>query len=115
MAIPAARLSLKEPKAKKFVHVTSGERPFAATDAGYMDRIGSPARSPPRGFLCVLYPPGMEISIADQAARKRGWRPSGRAAWLKSDGTMVCFICFEEQLAAVPAGARVHALGRRRA
>jgi hypothetical protein len=48
------------------------------------------------------------ISIAVQAARKRGWRPSGRAAWLKTDGTMVCFICFEEQLAAVPAGAKVH-------
>jgi hypothetical protein len=48
------------------------------------------------------------LTVADQAARKKGWRPSGRAKWLKADGAMVCFICFEEQLAAVPAGAKVH-------
>jgi hypothetical protein len=48
---------------------------------------------------------------ADKAARKRGWRSGGRAAWLKSDGTMVCFICLEEQLAAVPAGVEVHRAG----
>jgi hypothetical protein len=36
------------------------------------------------------------ISLADQAARKRGWRPSARSAWLRGDGTMVCFHCFEE-------------------
>jgi hypothetical protein len=52
------------------------------------------------------------VTIADQAARKKGWRPAGRAAWLKSDGTTVCFICYEEQLAAVPAGAKVHRASR---
>jgi hypothetical protein len=45
---------------------------------------------------------------ADQDARKRGWRPSGRAAWHKADGTIVCFICLDEQLAAVPHGVTVH-------
>ena len=48
------------------------------------------------------------VTVADCAARKKGWRPAGRAAWLKADGTTVCFICFEEQLAAVPAGVKVH-------
>ena len=45
---------------------------------------------------------------ADQAARKLGWRPSGRATWHKADGTLVCFICLEEQLTAVPPGVKVH-------
>jgi hypothetical protein len=53
----------------------------------------------------------VSITIADQAARKKGWRPSGRAAWLKADGTMVCFICFEEQLEIVGAGQTVHVVG----
>jgi hypothetical protein len=35
------------------------------------------------------------IDIADHAARKRGWRPNGRAAWVKDDGTMVCFVRFK--------------------
>jgi hypothetical protein len=48
------------------------------------------------------------VTIGDQAARNKGWRPNGRAAWQKRDGTTVCFICFEEQLAAVPAGVKVH-------
>jgi hypothetical protein len=50
---------------------------------------------------------------ADQDARQRGWRPSGRAAWLKADGTTVCFICLDEQLAAVPAGVTVHRVDHR--
>jgi len=48
------------------------------------------------------------ITVADQAARKKGWRSCGRTTWLKADGTVVCFIGFEEQLAAFPAGAKVH-------
>jgi hypothetical protein len=62
--------------------------------------------------MTVEYLFAVSITVADRAARKRA--PSGRAAWLKTDGTTVCFICFEEQLAAVPAGARVHRLGHRR-
>jgi hypothetical protein len=54
------------------------------------------------------------LTVADQAARKQGWRPSSRAAWLKADGTMVCFICFADQLAAVPAGVAVHRVSRGR-
>ena len=50
--------------------------------------------------------------IADQAARERGWLPSGRSTWQKADGTMVCFICLDEQLEAVPAGVTVHRVGR---
>jgi hypothetical protein len=41
---------LKEPKAKKCVHGISGERPFAATAAGYMDMIGKPRALPAAGF-----------------------------------------------------------------
>jgi hypothetical protein len=52
------------------------------------------------------------FSVADHAARKQGWRPCGRAAWLKPDGTSVLFICLAEQLAAVPAGATVHVVGK---
>ena len=52
------------------------------------------------------------VSIADQAARKQGWRPCGRADWLKPDGTQVLFICLIEQLAAVQAGQTVHVVGK---
>jgi hypothetical protein len=55
-----------------------------------------------------------KCQVADNAARKRGWRPAGRAAWLKADGTTVLFVCFEEQLAALPAGVRVHVVGRQK-
>jgi len=39
------------------------------------------------------------VAIADEAAREQGWRPCGRTEWHKPDGTIVYFICFEEQLA----------------
>jgi len=48
------------------------------------------------------------LALADQAARKKGWRPRGRTAWVKHDGTIVFFICFEKQRAAVPTGVKVH-------
>jgi hypothetical protein len=50
--------------------------------------------------------------IADQAARKQGWLPRGRAEWHKPDGTVVCFICLEEHLAAVPADMTVYIVGK---
>jgi hypothetical protein len=50
--------------------------------------------------------------IADQAARKQGWLPRGRAEWHMPDGTVVCFICLEEHLAAVPAGVTVYVVGK---
>jgi hypothetical protein len=46
------------------------------------------------------------VSIADQAARRQGWRPSGRAEWHKPDGTVVYFLCLEEQLVIIPPRAR---------
>jgi hypothetical protein len=52
------------------------------------------------------------LPVADQAARKQGWRPCGRAAWLKMDGVTVYFICFAEQLTAVPLGVTVHIVGK---
>ena len=52
------------------------------------------------------------VAVADQAARKQGWRPCGRAAWLKADGVTVYFMCFIEQLAALPAGVTVHVVGK---
>ena len=36
--------------------------------------------------------------------------PAGRAAWLKANGTRVYFICYEEQLAAVPTDVKVQGL-----
>ena len=53
------------------------------------------------------------VTIADQAARKQGWRPNGRTSWLKVGGTTVYFIAFAEQLAVVPDGATVHVVGKR--
>jgi hypothetical protein len=52
------------------------------------------------------------FAVADQAARKQGWRPCGRAEWHKPDGTVVYFICFAEQLAIIPAGVTVHVVGK---
>ena len=51
------------------------------------------------------------LSVADQAARKQGWRPSGRTAWQKPNGTIVYFVCLAEQLAVIPAGATVYVVG----
>lgn len=56
----------------------------------------------------VEYVYAASLTIAEDAARKSGWRPSGRAAWLKADGTTVHFICFEEQLTALPRASKVH-------
>jgi hypothetical protein len=50
--------------------------------------------------------------IADRAARKQGWLPRGRAEWHKPDGTVVCFSCLEEHLAAVPADMTVYIVGK---
>ena len=47
------------------------------------------------------------VTIAHEVARKRGWRQCSRAAWIKVDGT-THFICFKEQLAALPPGVKVH-------
>jgi hypothetical protein len=52
------------------------------------------------------------VTIANQAARKQGWRPRGRADWLKPDGTEIRFIGLIEQLAAVEAGQTVHVVGK---
>ena len=53
------------------------------------------------------------VTIADQAARRQGWHPNGRADWHKLDGTVVHFNCLAEQLAVVPDGATVHVVGKR--
>ena len=51
------------------------------------------------------------IGEADQAARKQGWQPRGRAGWQKPDGTVFHFISFIEQIAIVPKDATVHLVG----
>jgi hypothetical protein len=51
------------------------------------------------------------IGEADQAARKQGWLPRGRAGWKKPDGTVIHFISFIEQIAIVPQDATVHFVG----
>ena len=60
----------------------------------------------------VEYLFAISLTVADQAACKQGWRPYGRTQWNKPDGTAVLFICFEEQLAVVPAGTTVHVIGK---
>ena len=56
----------------------------------------------------VEYVFASSVTNADQVARKWGWRPWGRTAWHKSDGTVVYYIFFRGQLADIPAGAKVH-------
>jgi hypothetical protein len=51
------------------------------------------------------------VAEADQAARKQGWLPRGRAGWQKPDGTVIHFIPFIEQIAIVPKDATVHFVG----
>ena len=46
----------------------------------------------------VEYVFASSVTDADQVARKRGWRPWGRAAWHKSDGTVVYYIFFAGNL-----------------
>jgi hypothetical protein len=49
---------------------------------------------------------------ANQFARKKGWRTEGRALWLKSNGTCVHYLAFEEQLEAVSKGERLYVVGK---
>ena len=52
------------------------------------------------------------LFAASLAHPQAGWRPCGRAAWHKPDGTVVHFLCFEEQLAIVGPGATMHVVGK---
>jgi hypothetical protein len=40
----------------------------------------------------VEYVFGESVFVAEAFARKQGWRPCSRAAWLKRDGTTIHFI-----------------------
>ena len=51
------------------------------------------------------------VAEADQAARKQGWLPRGRAGWQKPDGTAIHFISFVEQIAIVPKNATIYLVG----
>ena len=51
-------------------------------------------------------------SEAEAFCQRMRWKPLGRAAWRKPDGTVIYPICFVEQLAAVEPGRIVHVLGR---
>jgi hypothetical protein len=62
----------------------------------------------------VEYLYALGVDSAEAFARTKGWPPSGRAAWLKADGTTVYLIALEAQLAAVPAGTKIHRVNRRR-
>jgi hypothetical protein len=46
-------------------------------------------------------------SEAEAFCQRMRWKPFGRAGWRKPDGTVVYFICFVEQLAAVKLGTTV--------
>jgi hypothetical protein len=61
--------------------------------------------------LSIFSPPPSLLLTKPPANRagNRAEEPSGA----NPDGTMVYFVCFEEQLAAVPAGAKVHGVGHR--
>jgi hypothetical protein len=45
-------------------------------------------------------------------ARKRRWKPEGRASWLTPSGKCVHFLAFEEQRAAINKGERVYVVGK---
>jgi hypothetical protein len=80
--------------------------------------LGSPAILLPAGFLyatergmSVEYLFAASFHIADEAARNEGWEPRGRT-WHKPDGTSVCFICFEEQLAVTGQHVTIYFVGK---
>lgn len=68
----------------------------------------TPARAPakPHEFIFAA-----NVTQADDLARAQGWRPYGRASWLKSDGTEVLFLTLIEQLPAA-AGSIIYVTGR---
>ena len=55
---------------------------------------------------------GTTSGEAEAFCKRMQWKPYGRGAWRKPNGTVVCFTCFIEQLAAVEAGMTVHVLGQ---
>jgi hypothetical protein len=52
-----------------------------------------------------------DIRLADEAARRQGWRVYGRSGWVKPDGNEVHFICFEHQLPPVGDNATIYFVG----
>jgi hypothetical protein len=51
------------------------------------------------------------LHIADRAARKRGWHAHGPSGWIKPDGNEVHFLCFPEQVAAIPRDTMIYVVG----
>ena len=73
--------------------------------------------SPPLGGDAIMgaqveYLFAASVMIADQAARRQGWRPRGRTSWHKPDGVEVRFISLAGQLAIVEPGMTVHVVGK---
>jgi hypothetical protein len=76
---------------------------------------------PARGFPFLCYTRGMkssveylfaaDIRLADEAARRQGWRVHGRSGWIKPDGVEVNFICLEEQLSVVGMDVTIYFVG----
>jgi hypothetical protein len=57
-------------------------------------------------YLCAA-----NIRLADEAARRHGWRVYGRLGWMKPDGVEVHFICLEEQLSVVGENVTIYFVG----
>jgi hypothetical protein len=73
-----------------------------AADPGHLPEPGlSFCAIPARMESSVEYLFAADIRLADEAARRQGWRVYGRTGWLKPDGVEVNFICLEEQLSVV--------------
>jgi hypothetical protein len=52
-----------------------------------------------------------DIRLADEAARRQGWRVYGPSGWIKPDGMEVNFICLEEQLSVVGKDVTIYFVG----
>jgi hypothetical protein len=52
-----------------------------------------------------------DIRLADEAARRQGWRVHGQLGWVKPDGVQVNFICLEEQLSVVGKDVTIYFVG----
>jgi calcineurin-like phosphoesterase family protein len=50
-----------------------------------------------------------DIRLADEAARRQGWRVHGRSGWIKPDGVEIHFI--EEQLSVVGEDVTIYFVG----
>src|SRR5262245_36285135 len=93
--------------ARSSYYLVPSRRRFLASPASFTTRAFSLAPM----STAVEYLFATNLHIADRAARKRGWHAHGRSGWIKPDGNEVHFLCFPEQVAAIPRDTMIYVVG----